>query len=223
MHFLSHYYLDRGRYNPLFVTGSLLPDIAHGFTKTYNSVIRKGGRTYAGDDEMIHRGVLRHYEVDALFHGSGTFRQVCTFASDTMISEGLDREKYRLWFLSHIAAEVVLDIILIRQNPGIVQEYYDVLSSVEINKLDVYLNSIVAPDEKSKIMANFNRFKEVKFLFNLDRIEGAAEGIIRTAYRATGVVFPDVDRAKLMAALHNIENDMRYRSGKLLALESGEY
>jgi hypothetical protein len=218
MHFLSHYYVDRNKYNPLFVSGALLPDIAPHFTRTYNSKIRN--RLWNLDEPVasVHRGILRHYELDAAFHSSLVFKESCSNASACMEKAGLDRERYRFWFLGHIVTEVLLDRQLILSEPDLVKEYYDVLSSVDINKLSAYLNLMVDEEEKSKILTNFIKFLDVRFLRYLEQMDGAAEGIVRTVLRATGVTFTDEDRKRLIAALHNIENDMRYRSKNLLNL-----
>jgi len=218
MHFLSHYYVDRNNYNPLFVSGALLPDIAPHFTRTYNSKIRNREWNLDEPEASVHRGVLRHYELDAVFHSSLVFKESCSYASICLEQAGLNREKYRFWFLGHIVTEVLLDRQLILLEPDLVKEYYDVLSSVDINKLDAYLNFISPEEEKSKILTNFIKFLDVRFLRYLEQMDGAAEGIVRTVLRAIGVSFTDEDKKRLIAALHNIENDMRYRSKNLLDL-----
>ena len=218
MHFLSHYYVDRNKYNPLFVSGALLPDIAPHFTRTYNSKIRNREWNLNEPEYSVHRGILRHYELDAAFHSSLVFKESCSYASICLGQAGLDREKYRFWFLAHIVTEVLLDRQLILADPDLVKEYYDVLNSVDTNKLSAYLNLIVSEEEKNKILTNFIKFLDVSFLRYLEQMDGAAEGIVRTVLRATGVTFTDEDKKRLIAALHNIENDMRYRSKKLLDL-----
>ena len=216
MHFLSHYYVDRSKNDPFFVLGALLPDIIPHFTKTYNSKIRYKEWDIGEPLASIHRGVLRHFELDAVFHSSLVFKESCHLATQRMSAEGLDREKYRFWFLSHITIELMLDRILIMNEPNLANQYYKVLNYVDINKLSAYLNFIATDEEKSKILTNFIRFLDVRFLQYFDTVDGVAEGIVRTALRATGVVFTPDDRDRLVAALHNIENDMRYRSEKLL-------
>jgi hypothetical protein len=216
MHFLSHYHIDRHLQDPYFVLGALLPDIAPHFTKTYNEKIRKGELVYAGQSASIHAGVLRHYQVDGVFHAIDDFRDLCRRMGAAMIGQGLDREYFRIWFLSHIAAEVMIDKLLVAKDKALVDEYYGMLSSVDINKLDVYLKTLVSSEDSTKILANFGRFAEIKFLYNLHQTESAAEGIMRTAHKATGVVFGNGDRQKLLAALDNIENEIRYSSEILL-------
>jgi hypothetical protein len=216
MHFLSHYYVDRNKNNPLFVSGALLPDIAGHFTRTYNSKIRYKEWDLGEPAISVHRGVLRHYELDAMFHTSLVFKESCKNAGHRLADEGLDREKYRFWFLSHIIVEVILDRQLMIADPHLITAYYDVLSSVDTAKLNVYLEYICTKEERNKILTSFIRFLDVRFLQYLDKIEGAAEAIVRTVYKATGISFTEKDRERLIAALHNIENDIRYRSEKLL-------
>jgi hypothetical protein len=218
MHFLSHYYVDRDKNNPLFVSGTLLPDIAPHFTRTYNRRIRNKVWQLSVPELSVHRGVLRHYEVDAIFHNSIDFKAACTNASKRLAETGLDREKYRFWFLGHIVVEVLMGRQLILSEPKLLNEYYDVLSSVDTNKLSAYLYLIVTEEEKNKILTNFMNFLEIRFLKYIENMDGAAEGIVRTMLRATGVAFSELDRAKLIIALHNIENDMRYSMKKLLAV-----
>jgi hypothetical protein len=218
MHFLSHYYIDRGLHNGAFVFGALLPDIAPGFTKTYNSKIRFKEWELQEPSASLHAGVLRHYALDAVFHSSLAFKESCAMATQTLIGSGLDRQHYRFWFLSHILTEVLLDRQLILQNESLLDEYYGLLYGIDINKFDAYFNFIVAGEEKNGILANFMRFIEVRFLYHLKTLDGAAEGISRTMLRATGVQISGSDRAKLMQALHNIEEGMRYRWKKLIDL-----
>ena len=218
MHFLSHYYLDRSQNNPLFTLGALIPDIAPGFTKTYNAKIRNKTWSLNAPADSVHRGILRHYELDAAFHGSIVFRECCTKTSKSLAETGLDREKYRFWFLGHIVTEVLLDRQLILQNESLIDEYYNVLSSVDTNKFNAYFYFNASEEEKNKILSNFIRFLDVRFLQYLREMDGAAEGIVRTVFRATGVAFTDEDRVRLIIALHNIESDMRYSSKKLLEI-----
>lgn len=216
MHFLSHYYVDRNKNNPLFVAGAMLPDIAPHFTKTYNKNIRNKSLNITGNEFDVHLGVLRHFEADAVFHNSQAFANSCKSIKQRLTETGLDKEKYRFWFLSHIATEVILDRILIINNPELVDEYYKVLNTVDILQLGGYLNFIVTNGDKNKILSNFIKFLEVRFLRYFTNTEGAAEGIVRTMLRATGVAFNEEDKQRLIGALHNIENDMRYSGEKLL-------
>ena len=216
MHFLSHFYIDRHFNDPYFAVGALLPDIAPHFTKTYNGKIRKRELIYEGEIASIHSGVLRHYQVDGVFHDMEVFRALCRSIGVSMIEQGLDREYFRIWFLSHIAAEVMIDKLLVAKDNALMDEYYGLLSSVDINKLDVYLKTLVSSEESNKILANFGRFAEIKFLYHLHHTEGAAEGIIKTAHKAAGIVFGNDDRQKLLIALDNIETEIRYSSEILL-------
>lgn len=219
MHFLSHYYIDRHTGDPYKVVGALLPDISPGFTRTYNSVIRKNEWTLLHESARIHTGVLRHYDVDRQFHGSPAFLAAVAQALDVLIGGGLDRDRYRLSFIAHIAVELMLDRHLVGQDPGLVSEYYSLLESVENDKLGVYLNRLMPDSQVLRSLQALDRFREIRFLQYFDSADGAAEGIVRTAKRAIGVDFTEEDRAKLLGALHNIEGEMRYRWHKLLEVK----
>lgn len=219
MHFLSHYYVDRHEPDPYRIVGALLPDISPGFTRTYNAVIRKNEWTMTGTTARIHAGVLRHYDVDKQFHGSTSFEEAVAHGLGALIDSGLNRDRYRLSFVAHIAVELMLDRQLIAADAGLVNVYYDLLESVERDKLGVYLNCIMPDSQVARTLLAFDRFMEIRFLQYFDRTDGAAEGIVRTTKRAIGVDFTDEDRAKLLGALHNIEGEMRYRWHKLLEVK----
>ena len=112
----------------------------------------------------------------------------------------------------------MLDRQLILQNKGLVDEYYSVLNSVDTYKFNAYFYFNVSEEEKNKILSNFIKFLDVRFLQYLTEIDGAVEGIVRTVHKVIGVAFTDEDRVRLITALHNIESDIRYSSKKLLEI-----
>lgn len=219
MHFLSHYYVDRHDADPYQIVGALLPDISPGFTRTYNAVIRKNDWSMEQEPARIHAGVLRHYDVDSQFHGSEAFQEASARALGALIGSGLDRDRYRLSFVAHIAVELLLDRLLISTDPGLVNVYYSLLESVERDKLGVYLNYIMPDTQVTRTLLAFDRFREIRFLQYFDHTDGAAEGLVRTTKRAISVDFTEADRAKLLGALHNIEGEMRYSWHKLLEVK----
>ena len=135
-----------------------------------------------------------------------------------MIEAGLDRDKYRLSFLAHIGVEVMLDKQLIVHNSSLINVYYKLLESTQSDNFSKYLSQIMADPQREATMRAFRRFMEMRFLNYLSKTEGAAEGIIRTAHRAIGIDFTEADKGKLITALHNIDNEMRYSWNKLLEI-----
>jgi hypothetical protein len=219
LNFLSHYYLDSNQQNPHHTLGSLIPDIAPHFTHIYNQSIRSKAYNLPEPLASIHQGILRHYTVDAAFHNKAEFKTLCTIANQTMVAAGLNREVYRLFFVSHIAVEILLDRYLIARDSALIDSYYySLLSTIHMEGLKLYLENIVSPSITSQILVNFERFKQVSFLYHIRTLEGAAEAIIRTLRKATGIELMRDDRAKLIIALYNIELEMRYKCENLLLI-----
>jgi len=136
-----------------------------------------------------------------------------------MVAAGLNREVYRLFFVSHIAVEILLDRYLIARDSALIDSYYySLLSTIHMEGLKLYLENIVSPSITSQILVNFERFKQVSFLYHIRTLEGAAEAIIRTLRKATGIELMRDDRAKLIIALYNIELEMRYKCENLLLI-----
>ena len=218
MYFLSHFFVDRNRNDPYFAVGTLIPDLATGFTKTYNSKIRNKSFDIKGNEAAIHQGILRHFELDKIFHTSPLFLHHCEKAKQQLIYSQLNRDRLRLSVIAHLGVEMLLDHWLILNFEGIVTSYYKLLQQVDVEILNSYLDKILPEVGKQRFLSNFMRFKEVEFLKYLEKPDGTVTGIVKTYEMATGVVFEKEEEEKLLRALHNIKNDMRYSSEKLLDL-----
>lgn len=128
MNFISHYFLDKELDDSAFFVGVSTPDLLSVFDRSVR--LRESRLPLLMENEAspaqisFYNGVLRHFEVDALFHSSAFFeeetRHITRLMRDTFPGYGF----HRLFFVSHVLFELLLDKILIDQHPGLLPDYF---------------------------------------------------------------------------------------------------
>jgi hypothetical protein len=210
MHFLSHYYTELPANNPLFVTGLLIPDLTPRFTKIYNSILVKHSPPTSPDLKQIHSGIVQHFKGDKWFHSSPRFLQHVSRATQAFIGEGLSREKLRLSVIAHLAVEMLIDRQIVLQKQGTCADYYGRISRADERVLTNYFDLFVLGEGKQNFLRTFQFFKQKQFLFLFTELENIVVGLNRVYGMVTQTEFTGNEKQKLLAALHNIDSDMRY-------------
>lgn len=116
MNFLSHFYFDRYTSDPQQVMGIVLPDLLKNARKEWNIRPEKHEKFYINTDlKNIYTGWKRHILVDKYFHSSEFFVEH-TQKIRTAIAPFLKTSPARSFFVAHIALELMLDSLLLREN-----------------------------------------------------------------------------------------------------------
>ena len=138
MNFISHFYLDRNLDDSLFFVGVSTPDLVSVFDRTIR--LKEGRMPLIMENEAtkgeisFYNGVIRHFEVDKLFHTSDFFY------SETEKIKNLLQEEFgkdhvpRAFFVAHVLFELILDRILIHHNNTLLPTFYDHLSRFPIKE-----------------------------------------------------------------------------------------
>ena len=216
MHFLSHYYTELPADNPLFVTALAIPDLAHGFSKAYNSVIKKAPSPTDENLRQIHLGILKHYEGDKKFHNSKLFMQHTTLTTQSFMKEGLDRSRLRLSVIAHIAVEMMIDRHIIFENESVCDDYYKLIVHADEKMLETYFNHFGLLTAKNSFFATFKFFTQSRFLYRLKEIENIVFALNKLYGSVTKTEFTEDEKKKFVAALYNIDNTIRYSWQEIL-------
>jgi hypothetical protein len=216
MHFLAHYYTELPANNPLFVAALAVPDLTPRFTKIYNSIIVKHVKPKDENLQQIHRGIVQHFEGDKRFHNSPLFKQQMTNAINHFLEAGLSRDKLRLSVIAHVAVEMMIDRQIILANETICTQYYELLESADETILTSYFNLFVLENEKKDFFRSFQFYKQKRFLFLFNELENIVFGLDKVYGSVTRTEFTATEKEKFLAALHNIDNDMRYSWQEIL-------
>lgn len=164
MNYLAHAYqhLD----NPYFAAGTGLPD--------WMSVIDRKNRARRQYAEPITQhsdpriaafasGCVQHHDDDHWFHQNESFVTLSTrFALELreLLEEGLG---HQAGFVGHIAVELLLDSILSERNPQLIDRYYDVLQSLEVDLVQFAADQICR-QPVTRMVELLPKFIEFRFI-----------------------------------------------------------
>ena len=141
MNYFAHAYrfLD----DPYFVAGSGVPDWLSVVDRRVRVRI-KNVRPFEDDPDRITasiaRGIVRHIEDDARFHGTRAFAELSLDLAVMCRRELKADSGFRPSFLGHLLVEVLLDANLIAENPGQLEKYYGVMASVDFDRVQETVN-----------------------------------------------------------------------------------
>lgn len=168
MNFVSHYYLDREHTSSMFLLGISTPDLLSDFRKgirlrqVHLPLIMESD---ASEGQIqFYNGVLRHFEVDRLFHSSDFFQSETRYISSQLRNIFNKREIERIFFVSHILLELMMDRILIMNDKNILDDYYATYTPSNIQKtirLSEWISRRPLPGYYSYLI----RFSQKKFLY----------------------------------------------------------
>ena len=141
MNYFAHAYrfLD----DPYFVVGSGVPDWLSVVDRRVRVRI-KNVKPFEDDPDRvtasIARGIVRHIEDDARFHGTRAFVELSLDLTGMVRRELKAESGFRPSFLGHLLVELLLDANLIAQNPGRLEKYYRVMDSVDADLVQEAVN-----------------------------------------------------------------------------------
>ncbi len=216
MHFLAHYYTELPNAEPLFVAGLTIPDLTPGFTRLYNSLIVKHTHRTSPALKQIQNGIVQHFGADKRFHSSPLFARHVSNATRLFLQAGLSREKLRLSVIAHIAVEMIIDRLIMKEHTTICGQYYQLLGQADELLLTKYFHSFGIEEEKSVFLRSFQFYKQKKILFLFSELENIVEGLNRVYSRISKVGFTEEEKGFFLTALYNIDNDLRYSWQEIL-------
>lgn len=133
MNYFSHYYFDHIKGNHYYNAGLVLPDFARSAAGAKNINIQlKFDKLNQPDFYNLNKGSKTHYSSDGFFHNCSFFKDSNQLFEDLFIEHEFPRQGQRLWFISHILFELVLDRVLIRNNRDILDDFYTSLKRVDL-------------------------------------------------------------------------------------------
>lgn len=169
MNFIAHYFLDRNLDDSLFFAGVSTPDLVSIFDRTIRlkekrmPLIMEHEGTQA--ELSFYNGVMRHFEVDRIFHTSDFFKQEVRILCDEFNQVVGERKVQRDFFVAHILFELALDKVLIHQNSTLVDDFYTHLNSRSLDEI-VRLTEWVTHTPMPSYNGYLRKFIHRKYLYN---------------------------------------------------------
>lgn len=206
LNFLTHYYFNR-MYLPelagesAYHFGAALPDMLSAYDRSLrfskNHVVRHLARSA---QPRLWAGVLNHILIDGFFHQSVFFRSLNEEIRQRLVTALPPNIDARRFFLSHIFVELLLDHHLLRREPSLADEFYEVLGyhPEAKDEMEAFFHR-----ELVNMDAHFERFRQLRFLTAYDEIEKLAHPVNRMLIRTRQNAFPSEENERLIGLLHH--------------------
>lgn len=151
---------------PWYLAGTAVPDwlgVADRKVRLRPAAVEEFARQAKGPRAEIAAGVLRHLEDDKWFHGTTAFRET-TGELTRLFREVLEPgERIRPGFLGHIATELLLDGLLIEEDPDRLDAYYAALTGIDAELVEETVSAI-AGESADRLAWFIDRFRDSEFL-----------------------------------------------------------
>jgi hypothetical protein len=154
--------------DPYFLAGTAVPDWLSIIDRQVRAKPR-GAKPLVDDPDprvaSLARGILQHHADDDWFHQTTAFHElnVAFTGQIRMILSGDDG--FRPAFLGHILVELLLDAVLIEQQPEQLDAYYDALEEVDAELTQSVVNRIAARPT-DRLAPLVPRFLSERFLYD---------------------------------------------------------
>jgi hypothetical protein len=164
MNYLTHGY--RFTQEPYFLAGTAAPDWLSVIDRKMRLRSRQAALFVEDSDPQLAalaRGVVQHHRDDEWFHQTTAFNELnLQFAVAIRDSLPAD-DGFRPSFLGHILVELLLDALLIEEEPARLDRYYAALAEVEASNVQTMINHL-ATRTSDRIGMLIPRFCSERFL-----------------------------------------------------------
>lgn len=185
MNYISHYHASQG-YSDYTRLATLLPDVFSRFSYLHNRYFLHFDPNGLTDFEReLWTGIAIHYADDASFHQMDSFFRYCRYIEDDIKASPALQHTKRLYFVSHILYELILDHLVLKSNPIIHDEIYAILDTIDRGKIEQFLRKIIGDDnEISLILKPYDQFSHRRFL----NFYSHEENLVKALHRVTGKI-----------------------------------
>ncbi len=148
MNYLSHFYFNHHvaelPADPYFVMGVALPDLWKRYTRDRR--IRwhhvRSFRALDHRDQSLQQGLLNHVAADRWFHALPVFAEWQRRLSSSMNHS--DTDSVPAEFLVHLIVELVMDHLLVKGDPDLPRQFYEILGLCDPADMEQRMSKIAA-------------------------------------------------------------------------------
>ncbi len=164
-------YFAHGRdhlHRPYFLAGTAIPDLLSVVDRRMR-VRRRHAQTFLDQPDVlcaeVAAGILQHLDDDLWFHQTLAFAELSLQFTRDLRAVLPEDDSYRPSFLGHILVEILLDAVLIEQQPERLDAYYAAFETIDPRVLSDAVNRMAS--RRSDTLAAFiPRFLSERFLYD---------------------------------------------------------
>lgn len=152
--------------DPYFLAGTAVPDWLNVVDRRVRVRSVQAIRFVDAPDERTARvaaGIVQHCEDDGWFHATRAFAELslelCRLVRDSVPAD----EGFRPHFLGHILVEILLDAVLIAEEPGRLDDYYAAVAALDAQSVEDAVNAI-SPRPAHNLGTFIGLFSRERFL-----------------------------------------------------------
>jgi hypothetical protein len=214
LNYFAHYFFDHRPGDVHHNLGLLTPDFVRNFLPGKRLQPEKFSGHELPEAKALHQGALKHLQRDKRFHQSAFFSEI-TPKIGTLIKPVFQQHNIpRAWFAAHLIAELMIDRVLIKQEPQMIARFYSELQQTDTAVVNAYLKTMHL-SETDEFNKRLQRFCELRYLmeyvhnpafaFSLSRIymyagvspewsENQADGVQSVLDEAENIIFVNLPR-----------------------------
>lgn len=163
VNYFAHYYFDQLPGEVHHNLGLLTPDFVRNFLPGKRLQPERFSGHPHPETEALHRGTMKHVARDKRFHQSGFFKDITPEIGSIIKPIFQEQNIPRVWFASHLIAELMIDRVLIKQQPDLIARFYAELEQARPEIIDAYLMSLNI-DTTEEFNKRLQRFCELRYL-----------------------------------------------------------
>ncbi|MGV8877802.1 MAG: hypothetical protein ACOH2A_02100 [Sphingobacteriaceae bacterium] len=204
MNFLSHFYFDRLVKDPYHILGIVLPDLLKNADK--KAIIHPERLPFQDDPDInsIISGWKKHLIVDKYFHSSSFFRHH-SHQLKIHLLPALVGSPVKPFFLGHIALELLIDYLLIKQEIISVDTFYDEIGQTKASAITRFLCLNNLPDPL--VYINFHeKFLQHRYLYSYADLDGVTYALKQICLRLWKIPFDKAQENEMALALSNYQH-----------------
>lgn len=139
----------------------------------------------------VAAGTQQHLDDDRRFHRCQAFVEISSELSTAFRDMLSGNARFRPAFLGHVVTELVLDRILILEDPVQLDRYYEVLQQVDPCEVQAAVNRMARGGTTQELALLIERFCEVRFLDDYRTPEGLLYRLNQVLKRIKLAQLPD--------------------------------
>lgn len=205
LNYFAHYYFDQHPTSELHNTGLVLPDLVRNFVKG------KKLKTQHLTPEIVEKypdlseGTMKHFSRDSRFHGSQYFQ----FSNEKInrviapVFKRIDIPRY--WFAGHLLSEMMIDRVLIKKHPEMIQQFYTELEKTHQPLIHDFLG--MNADETTLFEQRMDRFLQARYLEHYVHDSAMAFSLHKVfVYAGAGPDWTDLQQKEIEMIIPEVES-----------------
>ena len=204
MNFLSHFYFDGKAGNPYFNLGLVLPDLTGMVKRGWKIGERELTDPKIADYEQLAKGIRYHLQMDEFFHKSDFFVACNELIKSELKTLGIQYPPYRLFFITHVFLELLMDRLLVKFKPSTVKNFYKELSNIDLSRIEQFFSMLTTPFYEA-FNDFYRKFLDDQFLYEYPDDNRFLEALNRIFQRVRQPLFYEEQKSIIRSRLNALE------------------